>query len=226
MRSAGTDQTGTGGSGAALFDRSTNSTSGNDLIIVQTDGGNIYFNAPNNGTYENTFTSTANVSDNNWHLIALTFDQTAAGGATLYVDGVLDTTNANSGPWSVPVGTPIQIGSSSDGYWRSYNGLLDDVRFYSRQLSASEIASIHNTDNLVDIGNLQMRLNFDSPPGFGFALSWQLPTAILQSANAVAGPYTDVSGAFSPYDVTSKTGQRYYRYRFVVEDLLSNPFLM
>jgi len=229
MRSAGTDQSAPGGTGAALFDRSISKTSGLDLIIAQMDGGNIEFNAPGSGSSTaNGFFSTANVSDNKWHLITLNFDQTATGGAALYVDGVLDTTNANNtgAAWSVPVGTPIQFGSSSDIFWRSYDGLLDDVRFYSRQLSASEIASIYNTDNLVDIGNLQMRLNFDSPPSFGFALSWLLPTAILQSANAVEGPYTDVPGAFSPYDVTSKTGQRYYRYRFLVEEILSNPFLM
>ena len=39
-------------------------------------------------------------------------------------------------------GTPIELGRSHDAYWFRYNGLLDDVRFYNRQLTLAEIAQI------------------------------------------------------------------------------------
>src|SRR6185437_1689152 len=46
MRSAGTDPNAPGLTGAALFGRPSSSI-GNDFILIQADGGNIYFNAPN-----------------------------------------------------------------------------------------------------------------------------------------------------------------------------------
>ena len=86
--------------------------------------------------------------------------------------------------------------------------------------------NIHSTGSLADPADLQMRLNFDSAPGMGVALSWGLPTAILQSANSVEGPYVDVPSAPSPYYVASKTGMRFYRYRFVGTNWVSNPYQM
>jgi hypothetical protein len=223
MRSAGTDS----GNGAALFGQAAStSTSGSDFIIAQTDGGNIFFNAPNGNNSVDSFTSSANISDNKWHLIALTYDQSSSGAVSLYIDGNLDTAGGNSTAWALPASAPIQIASSADPYWGSYNGALDDVRVYSRQLTAAEIASVFSTGSLVDASTLQMELNFDSPPGDGFILSWQLPGAVLQSATSVTGPYTDVLAAPSPYDVSSQSGQKFYRYRFEVLDLISNPYLM
>ena len=226
MRSAGTDQTVPGNTGAALFGRSA-SKFGNDFILVQLDGGNVQFTAPgNNNNFANTFNSTANVSDNKWHFIALTYDQTINGSATLYIDGTLDSSNPNADVWAIPAGTPIQLGASTDVSWRAYNGAQDDVRFYSRQLTAGEIATIYSTGSLVDPANLQMRLNFDTAPGMGVALTWGLPNAILQSSSSVQGPYTDVTAAPSPYYVASKLGQRFYRYRFVGSSVVSNPYQM
>jgi hypothetical protein len=228
MRSAGTDSSIGGGVGAALFDQTTNSAqyAGNDFIIIQEDGGNLFFNAPNGTLSVNSFTSSTTISDNKWHLVALTFDQSASGSATLYVDGVLDTTSPNDNAWGLPVGSPIQIGATSDSTYRPYNGLLDDVRFYSRELTGTEIVSIYNSDSLVDTTNLQMRLNFDAAPGVGYGLSWMLGGVVLQSATSAAGPYTDVIGATSPYNLTTTQGLRFYRYRFTNQSWISNPFQM
>ncbi len=223
MRSAGTDLNAPGSDGAALFGRPS-SNSGNDFIVAQSDGGQLEFLEPNSsgGLF-----GTAVVSDNKWHLVALVFDQSASGGAAFYVDGVLDNTNyGNTASWSWKAGQQIELGSSGDTYWRAYDGLMDDVRFYSRKLSATEIASVYSTGALVDTANLQMQFNFDSAPGSGFALSWLLSGATLQSAPAVDGPYTDVIAAPSPYRITSKVGQKFYRYRFSHEVLTSNPYLM
>ena len=225
LRSAGTDTSTPGTTGAALFGQ-TNGSTGNGFIIVQEDGGNLFFNAPNGNLSVNTITSLASISDNKWHLVALTFDQSASGSASLYVDGALDTTSANGNNWALVAGSPIQIGASADPNWRAYNGLLDDVRYYSRQLTLTEIASIYSSDSLVDTNNLQMRLNFDSAPGAGYGLSWNLGGAVLQSASSVAGPYVDVPGATPPYNLTIGQGLKFYRYRFTNTSWISNPYLM
>ncbi len=228
MRSPGTDTSTTGSVGAALFGRPGNSLV-NDLILAQEDGaGNIIFNAP--GT-ANTITSGQGISDNDWHLITLTYDQSASGGASLYIDGVLDTTNANTAAWTAPVGQELEIGFTSGQTLRAYNGLLDDVRVYNRQLTAAEITSLHNTGAIIDASALQMQLNFTTAPVAGLTLTWPTPNSVLQSATVASGPYSDVTAAISPYPlpVPKATGQKYYRYRFAPvapTSHISNPYLM
>ena len=56
----------------------------------------------------------------------------------------------------------------------------------------------------MDTNALVMQLDFSAGPGVGTTLTWQCPDAILQSADSVIGPYTDVPGAVSPYNGTSR----------------------
>ena len=89
---------------------------------------------------------------------------------------------------------------------------MDDVRFYNRALTATEITSAYG-GALVDTTALVMQLNFTAAPGSGVSLTWQCTDAILQSADSVNGPYTDVPGAVSPYSVSVQTAAKFYRYR-------------
>ena len=225
MRSAGTDTSVSGNIGAAVLGRPGSSLV-NDLVIVQEDGGNILFNAP---ATANVITSVKNISDNKWHLIIVTYDTSAAGGAALYIDGVLDTTNANSLAWSPPVGKELEVGFTSDTSLRDYNGQLDDVRIYNRQLTAAEVSTVFSSGALIDTSALQMQFTFTTAPVDGITLSWPTPGSVLQSAPVVNGTYTDVSAAVSPYYVVPKTAQKYYRYRFTPvapSTKVTNPFLM
>ncbi len=224
MRSAGIDPNTAGTIGAAIFGR-PGSALANDQILAQQDGGNLLFNAP--GT-ANVISSVKNVSDNKWHLVILTYDQSVSGGAALYVDGTLDTTNGNSAAWSAPVGKQWEIGFSSAGTLRAYDGLVDDVRFYNRQLTAAEVTSVFNTGALVDTNALQMQLNFNAAPGPGLIMTWHAGNSVLQSAPVVTGTYSDVSAASSPYYVAPSARQKYYRYRFpnAPQSLVSNPYLL
>jgi len=63
--------------------------------------------------------------------------------ATVYVDG----TEATTAPWQVPTSNdrPLFIGDRADGEGPPFNGLVDDVRIYSRALSASEVQSLYDT---------------------------------------------------------------------------------
>jgi hypothetical protein len=221
MRSAGT--TTNGGIGAALLDRRTDNgtNSGSGIIMVQQDDGTIYTSV---ALSANDMVSTTPISDNKWHHIALVFDQNNAN--SIYIDGVLDASAGNLAPWPWPVGQEIELGRSHDSAWEAYNGLMDDFRFYDRILTDPEIASIHANGALVDTTALQVRLNFDSTPVHGITITWQCPDGVLQSATNVAGPYTDVPAATSPYSVPSQSTTKFYRYRHTSQVIVSNPYLM
>ena len=225
MRSAGTD-TSVGGVGAALVCRPSG-TSSNDFLLLQTDGtpGNLYFQADANG--DNSFTSKAGLSDDKWHFVALTFDQSVFGGVALYIDGALDTSSPNAGAWSWTAGKPLEFGYSSDPAWRAYNGLLADVRDYGTVLAANQIAAIYTTGALADTTDLQMQFDFTAAPGQGILmLNWMESTAVLQSAASLNGPWTDVPQASSPYAIVPAGPEQYFRYRYLPQSLVSNPYLM
>jgi hypothetical protein len=224
MRSAGTDTSTSGSEGASLFCVPTG-TAGSDFILFQLDGtfGNMQFQSPGSAL---AFDTSKNISDNNWHFVAVTFDESATGGAAVFVDGALDTTNSNGSAWATPVGKPIEFGYSTDSTFRAYNGLLGDIRIYNRILATNEIASVFQTGALVDTNALQVRFNFSAPPGEGIVLTWQESTAVLQSATNVNGPYTDVKGVSSPYTVVPAATQMFFRYRYLSQSLESNPYLM
>jgi len=85
---------------------------------------------------------TSNIADGNWHHLVFVSD--GAGTASLYVDAVLE----NSGPFFHTSGTTsTRFGSQYEGngsYKYFFNGLIDEVEFFSRALTASEIAAIYN----------------------------------------------------------------------------------
>jgi hypothetical protein len=227
MLSAGTDQNQGGGEGGSLFCE-TNGVAGSAFILLQQDSGVLLFQSFNGGSFE----STANVSDSKWHFVALTYDQSAQGVNSLYVDGVLNATNSNGGSaWAWPTpSAQVQIGFTGDlASFRNYNGLLNDLRFYNTALTAAQITSVYNSAALADAAALQMRLAFAAPPGPGTALTWPGTNGVLQSASEVKGPYLDVSGAVSPYIIVPSATQQYFRYSYptpTTTNLVSNPYLM
>lgn len=219
MRSAGTITNLPGGVGATLFDRSSG---GNGLIVVQKDDGALLVQTANGGI---NFSSVMNVSDNNWHHIAIINN---SAGVTLYIDGALDQA---MGPATVswPVGQEIELGRSHDSSWRAYNGMLDDFRIYNRELAPDEIASIYTSDALVATNALMVRLNFDGVPAPGATISWGLSSAVLQSADNANGPYTDDLTATSPlYLRMQPTTRKFYRYRYThtPTTIITNPYDM
>ena len=150
------------------------------------------------------------------------------GGTSFYVDGVPDGITFTGGTWSWDSNQELELGLSHDSsHYQPYNGQLDDVRFYNRALTSAEIASAH-TGALVDNNALALLLNFTTAPTGGITLTWQLPGAILQSADSVGGPYADVTGGVSPYTVSVQKAAKYYRYSGVHAPavVISNPYFM
>ena len=144
---------------AILFDRRTSEGD----IITLTDSGTIFVQARTNSGNANVFAGTTVINDNTWHHVAYVYDQSASGSISIYVDGVLDTSQPNSQAWSWPVGQPIKLGSSDDSYWRVFVGLMDDFQIHNRMLSASEVAATF-AGNPVLGSSLVERLNFGAAP--------------------------------------------------------------
>jgi hypothetical protein len=219
MRSTGTNTT-AGNEGAMLFDRRT----GSGLVVVQHDDGSLFVQtAP---AAVNAVSSTGSVSDGRWHHIAVTYDQADGGLISIYIDGIANNSNPNTGTWSWPATQEIEYGLSDDPYWRPYNGLMDDLRVYSRALSEAEVASLASSDALVDPAALAERLNFDAPAVAGVRVGWQSADAVLQSSSTVNGPYTDVTGATSPFILEVGNQNVFYRYTHIPASILSNPYDM
>jgi hypothetical protein len=214
IRTAGTVGTNTGG--AMLVDRRLPDPGGD--IIVQNDDGSILVQAQNgsgrNGTSAtaNTF-STGSVSDNNWHHVAYVYDQSATGSITIYVDGAVANSQANTYAWNWPVTQEVELGKSHDTSWKQFNGAMDDFRMYSRTLTAAEVSSVYSTDALVDTTTLRVRFNFDGAPAQGLGVSWSPGVAVPQSAGAVKGPYVDQTNGRTPLLVAPTGGSQFFRAR-------------
>lgn len=92
------------------------------------------------------FQSTGTVNDNNWHFVCAVFDN--AVGSKIYIDGSQDgsdsvTTNNNDATGVTPV-----IGAGHNGnptIQNIFTGSIDEVGFWTRGLSASEITSLYNS---------------------------------------------------------------------------------
>jgi hypothetical protein len=215
------------GNPATLFDRMT--TNG-CAIVLQADG-TIFFEAKTGNFGAGSIGTTNVLSDNRWHHIAVIYDQSTTGpfnGAmSIYVDGQFDSGLFAGFDWSWPAAQEIELGLSHDtNSFQAYQGLLDDVRVYNRVLSDPEIASLH-TGAIVDANALVTQLNFTTAPGQGITLRWQATDVVLQSADTVTGPYTDVVGAASPYSVSVLKSAKYYRYHgHTAVTIVSNPYLM
>jgi hypothetical protein len=86
-----------------------------------------------------------------WHHLVVTYDgSNASSGFKIYVDGVLDgaSTDWESLPYNgmTPASDDVNIARSKNDASSLYemDGLLDDVRLYSRELSLIDVQNIYN----------------------------------------------------------------------------------
>jgi len=117
-------------------------------------------------------TAATNLADGIWHHVAITKGLTEAGNdINLYIDGnsiaatVSDDTFIGNGGTSFDTTTPFQIGSIN-GTGSPFNGRIDDVAVYNKELTSGEILAIHNdsvpTDLSLDSGLVGYWLMGDS----------------------------------------------------------------
>ncbi len=98
-------------------------------FTVTTDGNtDLYFDTTNTGIVTGT-----------WYHVAVTFDGTTM---RAFVDGVASGTKAVSGTMFNST-APVEIGSRNNGHY--FDGTIDEVRFWSRALTQTEIAANKDT---------------------------------------------------------------------------------
>ncbi|KXK25998.1 MAG: hypothetical protein TR69_WS6001001290 [candidate division WS6 bacterium OLB20] len=90
------------------------------------------------GTSVNTAQSTSTVNDGEWHHILGTFSDTN-NRLRIYVDGVLEATTTTT---QTPVASsnPLEIGRFDSAAGQYFNGSVDQVRYWERELSPREAA--------------------------------------------------------------------------------------
>jgi hypothetical protein len=182
---------GPGLEGAILFDRRTT----NGTVIVLNDAGAIFVQCAGNA---NSF-SAGYVPDDNWHHVAVTYDQSATGSIEIFMDGVSQGSQLNTTNWAWPTAQQIEIGKSHDPYWKRYDGKMDDFRIYSRILTQAEIATVQSSDALVDTAALKLRYNFGTAAGVGQSVSWSFGTLMSSPTLGQTANWQPVPGAISPY---------------------------
>ena len=90
------------------------------------------------------------VDDEQWHHIAGVYDGTKI---YLYIDGNTDVSTATSGSINTN-NCSVMIGENAQQSERYWNGMIDDVRVYSRGLSAGEVNTIKAGGTVADPNNL------------------------------------------------------------------------
>jgi hypothetical protein len=195
---------GPGEEAAIIFDRRTD----NGIVITLSDGGAIFVQSAGA-----TSSATAGyLPDNNWHFVAVTYQQVVDGQIQIFVDGTLTGLGINTAAWSWPTGQQIELGRSHDGYWKRYDGQLDDFRIYNRILTDTELGQIYSSDALVDTGALKLRYNFDDA-GIGQTLTW--PFGTLESSPTLdpGAIWTPMPAATSPWPILPSAPSLFYRIR-------------
>ena len=147
--------------------------------------------------------------DDNWHNYACTFDA-GTGRRTMYRDGTQLFQSTDNAPYALAPTAHLAIGARDSG-GGSYSGTFFtggfyDVRVYNYPLTYSAIALYNGVAPSFS----------GSPVLSGGNLTVQWPFGTLLGSTNVAGPYSPVPGATSPYTINVSTDpQMFFK--------LSNP---
>jgi Concanavalin A-like lectin/glucanases superfamily/Immunoglobulin domain len=194
---------GPGNEGAMIMDR----RAADGVVIVLNDAGNIFVQCAGGANS----LAVGYLPDGFWHNVAVTYDQSASGSVAIYIDGVLNGSSPNTAAWSWPTAQPVELGRSHDGYWKRYDGQLDDFRIYSRVLTDPEIADVASTGALVDTAALKLRFNFDTS-GIGQSVTWPFGTLLSSPTLDPGAVWTPVPGATPPtYPFLPKDEAKFFR---------------
>lgn len=144
--------------------------------------------------------STSAVTDGNWHQVVGVYDGT---NGSLYVDGQL----VSSGPENKPSGSSydVWIGGAPDystGAGRFFAGNIAEVAIVTNALTAAQVEDLYTAQ--APPGTLTI-----VPSGKNVVVSWTAGT--LEQATSISGPWTDVSGAVSPYTVPATNTSEFYQ---------------
>lgn len=130
----------------AKKDRQQTNTSG--WILFQDAAADLVLKMPNGTCNFSHVTCCFSINDGCWHHVVATYDGCSnESGATIYRDGGCANVG-DSVAWSGSIlnACNVRIGSGSCAAGSEWNGCLDDVKIYSRELGAQEVKSLARID--------------------------------------------------------------------------------
>ncbi len=149
--------------------------------------------------------STLDVFDDTWHYITWVDNN---GTAQLYVDGALDSTNYNYTRSTLTLNNTVIGAINLGSFTGNFFGLIDEVRIYSRALSASEIKGLYN------LGSAKINASQNTKITDGLVGLWSFDgqdiygtTAIDRSGSSPANNGTLTGANGLPKPVMGKVGQ-------------------
>lgn len=95
--------------------------------------------------WNNSAGSTVPISFNEWHFLVTTLNNGVVKG---YFNGILIDTSALTGPINLDT-RPLEIGRDVPGATEVFNGKIDDVRVYDRELNKQEIWELFNPNDII-----------------------------------------------------------------------------
>ncbi|RWW91626.1 fibronectin type III domain-containing protein, partial [Flavobacterium cerinum] len=195
--------------GGVLMGFSSLQTGGNgnrDRFIYMTSTGILYFGvAP--GAVKKYINTTTAYNDGNWHLVTATL---GASGMKLYVDGVLSASDLS-----------VTTAETITGYWRLghsdistwpnepssyyFQGTLDDMVVYHRELSAAEIGVLYNSPDGAGSNSpvcSGASLNLTATTVASASYSWTGPNGFTSSLQNPILTYSAVNAGIYTVQVT------------------------
>ena len=86
---------------------------------------------------------TTSIAANTWYHVAFTIDNTQI---KIYINGVLEATSSLSYGFSYDTSKFVYFGGTNDFYNLPFQGTIDNARFYSGILSASDVSLLYTSD--------------------------------------------------------------------------------
>ncbi|PWU20576.1 MAG: hypothetical protein C5B50_03685 [Verrucomicrobia bacterium] len=107
--------------------------------------GNLVFQLADSSGYSNYGAIGVLPADDQWHFVAVTVNRSSTTGGRFYVDGApVGTFDPTGHPGSLNNTNDFEVGASPVGGNLPWLGCIDEVEFFPRVLTASEVASIYN----------------------------------------------------------------------------------
>lgn len=132
---------------------------------------------------------------NQWHHVVLTYDGSLF---HIYNNGVEEASGAWGGYVPNRNGATV-LGWRTDRDWKPFQGLIDDVAFYNKALTKTQVENHY-------AGSIRLTIE---KVGDKVVLSW--PFGTLQQSATVNGTYADVAGATSPMTNSLGSITKYHR---------------
>ena len=85
------------------------------------------------------------INDGNWHHVAVTVNRNSQSGGTFYIDGSLTNHfDPTSHPGSIGNSAPLRIGQQYLAGFEPFQGAIDEVELFDRELAPAEVQAIYN----------------------------------------------------------------------------------